>query len=137
MKELKAKIKDLEGQQIGSLPPYVLKAALKAAKDLEESDTEEELVRRVAGWIKIGLTDTDKARRQLIGQLGSFILSADVGDRKLEPGQHDWKPVPNNKLNFTCGNCGIVGYKAFWDAEKRIRAPYDCSQFTKLTTDRT
>ena len=135
MKELEARTKELEGLPPGSFPPYVLEAAKEAAKDLRESDTEEELTHRVAGWVRDSMEDKDKARRNLRAQLGSFILMADVGDGQSEPGRHGWRPVPNNDLNLICGKCGIVGFKPSWDPKGQIRAPYRCDQFVKLIAE--
>ncbi len=133
MKELEAKTKELEGLPSGSFPPYVLEAAKEAAKDLRESDTEEELTRRVARWVKDSMEDTDKVRRNLRAQLGSFILMADIEGSRNEPERHKWVALPGNDLNFVCGKCGIVGFKPTWDPERRTRTSYRCDQFVKLT----
>ena len=133
LRKLETKVKELEAQPPGSFQPYVLEAAGKAIRDLKEADTEEELLRRVAGWVKVSMADADRARRLLTTQLGSFILTADVGGRVRNPGSHDWKAVPNNGLNLICADCGIVGYVPSWGPEGRVRAFYGCNQFARLT----
>jgi hypothetical protein len=132
VKEIEERIAELEGLPDGSVPSFALDVARKALRDLTESRTEEEILLRVSEWVRIGISDKNVERRYLTRQLGSFLLQADMGDVVRDDGSHDWRTVANNRLNFTCARCGIVGYMV-GSGSGQPRAPYGCRDYRALT----
>lgn len=65
-------------------------------------------------------------------EIGSFLLQAETDDSVRAGDGHDWRTVRNNRLNFECSRCGIVGYSVGAGRDGHVRAPYECGDYRAL-----